>query len=105
MSVLCGVRVGDGIDIGAIVAQTLHDCQMQHKEAYLVCGIDGASWSRSLRGEQPIDLWKIRLLPIRWWQAFLPKLASALIVAWWDEQTGERQMVRAETTEQERKRA
>jgi len=79
MVFLTGVDVDHGVNVGALVSEALHDCDMQHKEAYLTCGLDAAGWSRSLCGKQPLDLWKLRHMPIRWWQSFLAKLASALI--------------------------
>lgn len=103
------VRVETGIDLGGLIEQTLRDVAMSHKEASLIAGMKPDTWSRALKGEQPLDLWKLRQLPIRFWHAFLPKLASALIQSWFEETCGERRMVRASlrepSDEETRKRA
>jgi hypothetical protein len=96
-----------GIDLGRLIDETLRVIDMSHKEAALTATMDPPQWTRALRGEQPLDLWKLRYLPLRFWQVFLPKFASALIQAWFDETVGERRMVRAELKDrqQERKEA
>lgn len=104
MTPFCMVRVHEGIDVGKVLSDSLRECAMQHKEAWLVCEVDGAGWSRSLKGEQPLDLWKLRQLPIRFWHVFLPKLASALIQAWFEEACGDRRMVRAELRESDKEK-
>lgn len=89
--------VSHGIDMGALVAQALHACEMQHKEAWLIGGYPNASqWSKAIDGDAPLDLWRLRHLPIRWWQCFLPLLASALIRQFWADQSSDLRMVKAD---------
>lgn len=89
MTAMCvmSVVVSDGVDVGAIVAAVLSELQMSHKEAGIVCGYketDRSGFARALMGEQPLDLWRMRHLPIGFWQRFLPRLAGALIGQWFD---------------------
>jgi hypothetical protein len=79
------VRVEDGIDVGALIADTLIEIRMSHKEAALTCGVDQGNWTRGLQGLGPIDLWRVRLMPFRFWQVFIVKLTSALTVQWMHE--------------------
>lgn len=86
MFVYCAsVRVSDGVNVGEVIEKTLAELTWSHKQCWLVCGIDGATWSRSMKGEAPIDLWKLRHLPREFWPVFLSKLASALIRTWFDD--------------------
>jgi len=74
------VHVESGVNVGALIDQVCRELDMTHKDAWITCGYgDGAQWHRALKGEAPLDLWKLRNLPIKFWQLFLPKLASALI--------------------------
>lgn len=103
------VDVRDGIDMGALVGASINELGMQHKEAWLACGYPNASqWSKALIGEAPLDLWKMRHLPARFWRVFLMKLASAVICQFWDDVSGDMQMVKADVESshsEERKRA
>jgi len=90
------VVVSAGVDVGAIIDATNRELDMSHKQCWLECEIDGASWSRMLRGEAPADLWRLRHLPLKWWQVFLGKFASALIRRRFDEMCGELRMVKAD---------
>ena len=104
MSLGLAVRIEDGIDLGLILEQSLIECAMSHKEASLTCSVDEASWSRMLRGERPMDLWKLRQLPLKVFQVFLPKLASALIQQWMRDLAIPYRMARAEIKEHEAKK-
>ena len=101
------VRVEDGVDVGKVLIETLAELQMTHKECWLTCGMDGATWSRSLRGEAPLDFWKIRHMPNprKFWPLFLSQYASALIVSWFADICGDYRMARADikTKEEGRK--
>jgi hypothetical protein len=80
MFVMMPMVVNDGVDVGGLVADCLRELDICHKEAWMVAGYgDGAQWHRALKGQAPLDLWKLRHLPIQFWQKFLPKLASSLI--------------------------
>lgn len=96
------VIVSDGVHVGALIDQVCRELDMPHKEAWLICGYgDGAQWHRALKGEAPLDLWKLRHLPIRFWQVLLPKLASALIQRFFTDLTVPYRMVRADVDERE----
>lgn len=86
MSFALAVRVSDGIDVGVLARQATRDVEMEHKEAAMLCGLDAAGWYRGLEGHAPLDLWKLRHLPLRWWQVFIRLLADALIADWWANQ-------------------
>jgi hypothetical protein len=93
---LSAVDIGDGVNVGALVAEVLSELQMSHKEAGIICGYketDRSGFSRALVAEQPLDLWRMRHLPILFWLRFIPKLASALIGDWFDGAVGERRVM------------
>lgn len=99
---LLPVVVAQGVDVGSIVATCLRELDLTHKDAWITCGYgDGAQWHRALKGEAPLDLWKLRLLPIRFWQLFLPRFASALIQSYFDNLCEPLRMARAELRDHE----
>lgn len=75
-------RDDHGIDLGAVITQALRLCAMQHKEAWILCDIDGAQWSRGLHGHAALDLWKLLRLPYRFWFAFWPLLLAEQTRVW-----------------------
>lgn len=81
----CAVRVEDSIDLGDCLTRAIALNGITHKECWLTCEIDGASWSRMLRGQQPMDLWKLRRLPRPVLRDFFANIAAAFIRFWWDE--------------------
>lgn len=91
------VKGRDGIDVGAIAAEAVIECGMSHKEAAIIQGYpDGSQWSKALKGQAPLDLWAMRHLPNRYWQVFLPKLASALIRQFWTDLSSDFTMLKAD---------
>ena len=70
-----------GIDVGALVRETTRELNMLDKEMYTAWNdANGAAeWSRAQDGFAPLDLWKMSEVPLKWWQAFLPKFGAALI--------------------------
>ena len=84
-----GVKVADGIDVGELLVIALRKAGVSHKEAGLCCGVDASQWARSLRGNAPLDVWKLRHLPKKVWPLFMSALASALIQWWWLEEMRE----------------
>jgi hypothetical protein len=96
------IAVESGVDVGALAAQCLVELGMTHKECWIVCGYgDGAQWHRALKGEAPLDLWRLRHLSIKWWQLFLPRLASALIQQFFSDLSVPYRMARASVDEHE----
>jgi hypothetical protein len=101
------VDISQGVDVGAEIIATLSEIQMAHKEASILCGYpatDRSGFSRALKGEQPLDLWRLRHLPLTFWRVFLPKFASALIREWFDAMHGDYRMVRASIRDKETKK-
>lgn len=105
-AVAAAVRVEDGVDVGHVLRETLAELDMTHKECWLSCGMDGATWSRSLDGHAPLDLWKLRHMPNprKFWPAFLSRFASALIKSWFADISGDYRMARAELKDREERR-
>lgn len=83
-------RTAAPVHVGALIRETCREIDMSQKDAALTMGIDQATWARSLNGDAPLDLWKLVSMPMRFWRPFLGKLASALIVSWFDERVKER---------------
>lgn len=83
-------RTAAPIHIGALIRETCREIDMSCKEAALTQEIDPATWTRALNGDAPIDFWHLVLMPMRFWRPFLGKLASALIVSWFDERVNDR---------------
>lgn len=103
MFVFGAVNVGDGVDIGAVIDASLRECDLSYKHAALVCRVNDMKFSRGLRGEGPIDLWWLRHLLVEkeFAKVFLSRLASALIVQFFDNMCGPLRMARAEITHAE----
>lgn len=90
-------NVGSGIHIGQLAERAMVECGMTLKELALTCEYrDASTLCRAFQGQAPLDLWHLRHAPIRWWQLFLAKLASALIVHQFDTLMGDCRMARAE---------
>lgn len=86
MSLGMATVTADGIHVGNVVRIALNDAHMEHKEAWICGGYPNQSqWSKALDGDAPLDLWRMRNFPLRFWQVFLPLMASALIRSWFDE--------------------
>lgn len=82
------VDVRAGIDMGKLVRDALRECDMQHTEAYLIQQYPNASqFSKALAGDAPLDLWRMRHLPVRFWRVFMFKLAAAVIEQFWEDVT------------------
>jgi hypothetical protein len=100
------VAVESGVDVGSLVAKCVADLEMTHKDAWVTCGYgDGAQWHRALKGEAPLDLWKLRHLSIKFWQLLLPRLASALIQQFFSDLSVPYRMARADIERHEQKRS
>lgn len=77
-----------GINMGALVRQSMREVEMLDKEGWIACGYPSASqFSKALAGEAPLDLWRMRDMPAKFWRVFLFKLASAVICQFWDDVT------------------
>jgi hypothetical protein len=102
MFLLLPVQVEAGVDVGSLIATVCRELDMPHTEAWIICGYrDGAQWHRALKGEAPLDLWKLRLLPWKFWERFLPRLGSALIARFFTDLIGPYRMVRADMDQRE----
>ena len=72
------INVRSGLDIGQVVDDSLIECRMTHKEAWIAAGYrDGAEWSRAIQGARPLDLHKLAALPDRFQFAFIARYAAA----------------------------
>ena len=94
-----------GLNVGDLVEAAMREAGLFHKDMWIAQGYpDPSQWSKALHGQAPLDLWRMRALPIRFWQAFLPKFASALIVQMFDDLQVPLRMARSEIQEHEEKR-
>lgn len=91
------------VDVGALVRATTTSLGMSLKEFAITTGMDESTLTKALRGAAPLDLWKLCRLPLTWWQTFLPKLASALIQAWFSEVTVDVRMAKADLRDERKK--
>ncbi len=99
------VKGRDGIDMGALICDALAECRMQHKSAWADQGYpDGSQWSKALKGQAPLDLWNMRHLPNKFWQAFLPMLGSALIKQFFEDVTSDFRMAKADLKHDEQQK-
>ena len=88
-----------GIDVGALIDRVVRDPrnELTHKECWILQGYpDPSQWSKAIHAQAPLDLWRMRHLPYRFWMPFLQELASAVIAQWWDARIGDLQMVKAD---------
>lgn len=78
-------HVEDGIDLGALITAAMGEVGLCHSEMWRDQDYpDPSQWSKALRGQAPLDLWRMRHLvknrqQMQFWAVFLSKLASALI--------------------------
>lgn len=83
--------------VGDLARRTTLELGMTDKEVAYVQGYpDSSQWCKALKGEAPLDLLRMVRLPIRFWQLFLPKLASALIAQHFEDLFGTPKMAKAE---------
>ena len=79
------VQVEDGIDLGALIVKAMSEAELTHAAMWIDQGYpDPSQWSKALKGQAPLDLWRLRKLHTSrahmvFWSVFLSKLASALI--------------------------
>ena len=86
-----------GIDVGALVRETTRELGMLDKECHTSWGeTNNSEWSRALDGYAALDLWKMSELPLKWWQAFLPKFGAALIKYHFRQLMGDLKAVKAD---------
>lgn len=85
MSLGMAVRVEDGIDVGAILRRVLAKHDLSFKAVWLQIEVDGASFSRALVGQQPLDLWRLRKLDARVFVDLLTALATAVVAQWFED--------------------
>lgn len=92
MFAFCGsIQREAGIDVGQMLLDVLDELHMQQKEAWLACGYrNPMDFSRGVRAEGPLDLWRLRHLPARVWFAFLPRFAKALTLSYIEEAIAEK---------------
>lgn len=104
---LCPVQVNAGVDIGALIVKAMAEAELTHTAMWMDQGYpDPSQWSKALKGQAPLDLWRMRhIRSSKFWQTFLSKFASALIVAWYDELFGPTRMARANLREREERRS
>lgn len=102
MFALMAVQPGrtHGIDVGALLDQTLRELGMSHKEAWVIAGFtDAAAFSRAIHGEAyaALDLWKLAELPWKVQAMFWSKYIAAQATRFTGEMRSERlQMARAD---------
>ena len=104
MSFGMAIRVEDGIHVGHVLNRVLQELGMSHREAAQACGIHESKFSEGIDGERPLDLWRLRLLPLRFWQTFLPALASALIQQWMVDRCRPYKMLKCELKEDKKEK-
>lgn len=103
------VRVEDGIDLGALIVKAMAEAELPHAAMWIDQGYpDPSQWSKALKGQAPLDLWRLRKLcasraHMVFWAVFLSKFASALIARSVDQVFGPLRMARAEIREHETK--
>lgn len=79
------VQVEDGVDLGGLIVKAMGEAELTHTAMWMDQGYpDGSQWAKALRGQAPLDLWRMRKLctsrpHMVFWSVFLSKLASALI--------------------------
>ena len=82
---LMPVQVEAGIDIGALIVKAMGEAELTHTAMWIDQGYpDASQWSKALKGQAPLDLWRLRQLHqsrphMVFWAVFLSKFASALI--------------------------
>lgn len=104
MSFLGAVDVNAGINVGLVLDRVLHEIWMTHKEAALTCGMSEGKLSEGIDGVKPLDLWRLRHLPMRFWQAFLPALAAELIKQWMVDRCRPYRMLKCELREERKEK-
>lgn len=103
MFLLCPVQVDAGIDVGALIVQAMADAELCHSALWRDQGYpDASQWSKALRGQAPLDLWRLRQVrSIKFWQSFLSRFASALIKQFFEDLPAPVRMARASIREHE----
>lgn len=75
------VQPDRGANVGADLIDTLAEWRVQHKAAAIICGVDTGQWTRSLTGQAPIDLWKLRELDVPLVADFFARVLRSLLLA------------------------
>ena len=101
------VQVEDGIDLGSLIAKAMGEAELSHSAMWIDQGYpDPSQWSKALKGQAPLDLWRLRKLctsraHMVFWSVFLSKLASALIARSFAQMFDAYQMAKADIQTQE----
>jgi len=110
MSLIFGllpVCVEDGIDVGDLIVKAMGEAELSHTAMWIDQGYpDGSQWAKALRGQAPLDLWRLRRLctsrpHLVFWSVFLSKLASALIARSFNQMFETYQMAKADLRKRE----
>lgn len=103
------VCVEDGIDVGDLIVKAMGDVGLCHSEMWRDQGYpDPSQWSKALKGQAPLDLWRLRHLvknrgEMQFWAVFLSKFASALIARSFNQVFETFAMAKADIRQQEQK--
>ena len=79
------VQIEAGVDLGTLIVKAMAEAEVTHTEMWMVQGYpDASQWSKALKGQAPLDLWRLRHLcqtraHMVFWTIFLSKYAGALI--------------------------
>ena len=80
-----GMALKPPFDVGAVVAQAIHDAHMSLTQAWLTMGYkNGSSLTRALQGQPnySLDLWKLVHLGPAFWYHLGRGIAVALVTHW-----------------------